>query len=142
RQTVGPGRVIVVDNNSDDGSVDGLEARFPRVEVHRLADNLGFAGGNNYGVKAAEGYKWIALLNPDAFPEPNWLETLLAATYEQPQFTFFGSRLVDAASGDRLDGTGDVYHVSGLAWRRDHGKRVQDGEPGPGEVFSPCAAAA
>jgi GT2 family glycosyltransferase len=142
RQTVAPGRVIVVDNASQDGSVDGLQQRFPWIELHRLDENLGFAGGNNYGVRAAEGFEWIALLNPDAFPEPAWIERLLVSTDEHPEFTFFGSRLVDVGSVNRLDGTGDVYHVSGLAWRRDHGKRVLDGESGPGEVFSPCAAAA
>jgi GT2 family glycosyltransferase len=142
RQTVAPGRVIVVDNASEDGSIDGLEERFARIDLHRLDENLGFAGGNNYGVRAADGYEWIALLNPDAFAEPTWLEQLLRAAGEHPEFSFFGSRLLSVASVNRLDGTGDVYHVSGLAWRRDHGKRMLNGEPGPGEVFSPCAAAA
>jgi GT2 family glycosyltransferase len=142
RQTVAPRRVLVVDNASTDGSVDGLEERFPRVEVERLADNRGFAGGNNHGVALAADCEWVALLNPDAFAEPDWLEALLRATKAHPEFSFFGSRLVDVTATDRLDGTGDVYHVSGLAWRRDHGRSVGDNEPGAGEIFSPCAAAA
>jgi GT2 family glycosyltransferase len=142
RQTVRPERVIVVDNASADGSADGLESRFPFAEVHRLRENLGFAGGNNYGVGHAGDVEWIALLNPDAFAEPTWLEALLRAADESPGYTFFGSRLVDAAQPQTLDGTGDVYHVSGLAWRRDHGKPAGRNEPGPGEIFSPCAAAA
>jgi GT2 family glycosyltransferase len=41
-----------------------------------------------------------------------------------------------------LDGTGDVYHVSGMAWRRDHGAPAERGESRAGEIFGPCAAAA
>jgi GT2 family glycosyltransferase len=141
-QTTMPARVIVVDNDSSDGSADNLEERFPFVEVHRRQENLGFAGGNNYGVRLADDCEWIALLNPDAFAEPDWLEALLRAAAEHPEHTFFGSRLLDVTHVDRLDGTGDVYHVSGLAWRRDHGERAGRGEPGEGEIFSPCAAAA
>lgn len=141
RQTVAPHRVIVVDNASDDGSLDGLEARFPAVEIERSGENLGFAAANNRAVRTCDDCEYVALLNPDAFPEPAWLERLLAAAAANPECAAFGSRLV--LDGDRgtLDGTGDQYHVGGLAWRRDQGAAVTVERP-QGESFSACAAAA
>ena len=141
RQTATPDRVIVIDNASDDGSVDGLEERFPAVELVRSVENLGFAAANNLAVEMCADCELVALLNPDAFPEPAWLETLLRAAAENPGHGFFGSRMVLAADPGVLDGTGDEYHVSGVAWRRDQGApaavvRGQD------ETFSACAAAA
>ena len=93
RQTVRPARMIVVDNASTDGSADGLEARHPGVEVVRLDENVGFAAGNNLAVKLADDCEWVALLNPDAFAEPKWLERLLAVAHAHPKYSFFGSRL-------------------------------------------------
>jgi GT2 family glycosyltransferase len=142
RQTVRPRRVIIVDNASTDGSAEGLEERFPDVEVMRLPENAGFAVANNLAVRAAEDCEWVALLNPDAFPEPTWLETLLEATRTHPQYSFFGSRLLRADDPGELDGAGDVYHVSGLAWRRGHASPAAGAYGEPEEVFSPCAAAA
>jgi GT2 family glycosyltransferase len=137
-------RTIVVDNGSTDGSVDGLEERFPEVEVVRLGENVGFARANNVAVDRAEGCEWVALVNPDAFPEPDWVEQLVGAAAAKPEFTFFASRLVDARRPTTLDGTGDLYHVSGWAWQRGHGQEVgqPDDPPAPDEVFAPCAAAA
>lgn len=142
RQTVAPARVIVVDNASVDGSMDGVEHRFAGVEAIRLDENLGFAAANNLAVRLADDCEWIALLNPDAYAEPRWLEELLDATRRRPQFSFLGSRLVRAGMPDELDGTGDVMHVSGMAWRRDHGLSVSGVERAEEEIFSPCAAAA
>jgi GT2 family glycosyltransferase len=82
------------------------------------------------------------LLNPDAFPEPRWLEELLAAVHSNPGFDVFGSKLVVAADPGVLDGAGDVYHVSGLVWRMGHGAPVASFAAQMREVFSPCAAAA
>lgn len=143
-QTLPPARTIVVDNGSTDGSADGLEERFPGVDVLRLGENTGFARANNLAVDRAEGCDWVALVNPDAFPEPSWLEQLVEAAAAHPEYSFFASRLVDASRPTILDGTGDFYHVSGWAWQRGHGQKVgQNGDPqAPEEVFSPCAAAA
>lgn len=140
-QTVPPHRVVVVDNASDDGSLDGLDARFPHVEFVRSEENLGFAAGNNLAVGMCNDCEFVALLNPDAFPEPNWLETLLAAAAAHPDCAFFGSRLLLDADRETLDGTGDMYHVSGLAWRRDQFQPVTLERP-QRESFSACAAAA
>jgi GT2 family glycosyltransferase len=141
-QTLPPRRVLVVDNASVDGSVDGLEHRHPAVEVLRLDQNVGFGAANNFGVQAASDCEWVALLNPDAFPEPRWLEALLEAAHAEPDYSFFASRLLLADDPRKLDGTGDVYHVSGLAFRRDHGRAVENVNRPEAEVFAPCAAAA
>lgn len=142
RQTVAPARVVVVDNASTDGSADGLEERFSGVEVLRLPANVGFAAANNLAVRAAADCDWVALLNPDAFPEPAWLERLLDAAERRGEYAFFGSRLLMADDPSRLDGAGDAYHVSGLAWRLDHGLEAAGRALEEAEVFSPCAAAA
>jgi GT2 family glycosyltransferase len=142
RQTLQPASVIIVDNASTDGSVDAAEQRHTEVEVVRLDTNVGFAAANNLAARRAEDCEWIALLNPDAFPAPTWLEELVAAAESHPGYSFFASRL-DAADASTLDGRGDSYHVSGWAWQRDHGAPRTDVEEGPPhEVFSPCAAAA
>ncbi len=40
--------------------------------------------------------EWVALLNPDAFPEPEWLERCVGGRRRNPEFSFFGSRLLQA----------------------------------------------
>ena len=141
RQTVAPHRIVVVDNASDDGSLDGLDARFPAVLFVRSAENLGFAAANNLAVRMSDDCTFVALLNPDAFPEPDWLETLLRAAAAHPECGFFGSRMVLAEDEATLDGTGDQYHISGMAWRRDQGASANVERP-EAETFSACAAAA
>ncbi len=142
RQTRPADRVVVVDNGGVPGTRPHLPPAGPPVELLRLPENRGFAAGVNAGVAAAGEADWIALLNPDAFPEPEWLERLLAAAAAHPEFSSFGSRQLAAGSPWLLDGTGDVYAVSGLAWRRDHGVRGEGVRLQADEVFGPCAAAA
>jgi GT2 family glycosyltransferase len=141
-QIVPPHEIILVDNASTDASLAVLE-HFPSVRLLAQSENLGFARGNNLGIEtAAPESEWIALLNPDAFPAPHWLEQLLSATRDHSAFTVFGSRLVNAAESTLLDGTGDEYHISGLVWRADHGKPITARTERAREIFSPCAAAA
>jgi GT2 family glycosyltransferase len=142
RQTVRPGTVLVVDNASASETWRHVGADTLPVEMIRQADNSGFATGTNRGIGLVPDAEWIALLNPDAFPEPGWLERLLAAAREHPECSFFASRQVMAEDPARLDGAGDAYGVSGFAWRRDRGRPVVEARNEPEEVFGPCAAAA
>jgi GT2 family glycosyltransferase len=142
QQTLLPARIIVVDNNSTDGSLDRIEAYFKDIEIIRLGENTGFAAANNLAVKAANGSEWIALLNPDAFPEPDWLSRLSTAAQEFPVYTCFASRTIMADAPDLLDGAGDMYHVSGLALRRGYGCPADRRYSAVEEIFSACAAAA
>ncbi|HED12944.1 MAG TPA: glycosyltransferase family 2 protein [Gammaproteobacteria bacterium] len=139
-----PHQVIVVDNNSSDGSLDKALDRntdLPLV-IDRQNRNLGFAAANNLAVTKHVNSAWVALLNPDAFAETDWLQELAIAIENYPEVGFFGSCLLDAQRQDHYDGTGDEYHVSGLAWRRDHGRALVNGQRTAGEVFAVCAAAA
>lgn len=140
-QTFTDYEVIVVDNASTDGSADGLEARWSGVRVERLERNLGFAAGNNLGARLARG-RWLALLNNDAFPSPGWLQALVQAAEEHPQYSFFASHILQAQNPGLIDATGDVCHVSGTAWHRDINRPESEAVRPMGEVFSACAAAA
>jgi len=141
-QTVKPHEIILVDNASSDGSVN-IARQFSLLRLMLLDQNTGFARGNNLALKAASvESKWIALINPDAFAEPCWLESLLVAVERNPGFDVFGSKLLNAADPTVLDGVGDTYHVSGLVWRAGHSAPVPTYAENEREVFSPCAAAA
>lgn len=135
--------VVLVDNNSTDNSVDGLKDDWVDFSfvVKKLDANLGFAVANNIGAQLAGG-KWIVLLNADAYPEPDWLERLIKAAEENPEYNFFSSRQIQYNAPHLLDGAGDEYHVSGLAWRRfyNHVENAYGLEQT--EVFGACAAAA
>jgi GT2 family glycosyltransferase len=133
--------VILVDNGSSDDAVLGLEKNCPTLDlrVERLEKNTGFAVANNIGARLARG-KWLALLNADAFSEPDWLERLVKASEIYPN-ALFASRQIQANTPDLLDGEGDVYHVSGLAWRCNYGFPVYPLNEYQ-EVFSACGAAA
>lgn len=143
QQTLQDFEVILVDNGSLDGGTDHLEQAYPHLDLHieRLESNLGFAIANNLGARMARG-KWLALLNADAFPESDWLEKLLDAADKHPEFSFFSSRQIQANQPHLLDGSGDEYHVSGLAWRRFYNYQSQTYGNKKEEVFSACGAAA
>ncbi|MEA3467347.1 MAG: glycosyltransferase family 2 protein [Thermodesulfobacteriota bacterium] len=135
-------RIIVVDNNSTYQPPASLLEKYPRLTLIRNEENLGFAAANNQAIQLAEDCEWIVLLNPDTLPDTDWLGNLCKAASEHPDFSFFGSRLVMAGNPDKLDGTGDVYHMSGLSWRSGHGLPVLSVSEDVQEIFSPCAAAA
>ncbi len=141
-QTVKPHEIILVDNSSSDNSLE-IARQFLDVRLIALDQNVGFARGNNIAIEAAsKESEWIAFINPDAFAEPRWLETLLLATESYSEFDVFGSQMLNATDPTVLDGVGDVYHMSGLIWRKGHGAPEQDSSQNNNEVFSPCAAAA
>jgi GT2 family glycosyltransferase len=138
-QVAAPKRVFVIDN-SEKGELQGLD--LGNAEIVRANGNIGFAAGNNLGL-AADETDFIALLNPDAFPEPYWLDKLLDAAQRHPDHAAFGSLQLGEENPQILDGLGDTYHPSGVFRREGHGRRRDEyGELQPHEIFSPCAAAA
>lgn len=141
-QTVRPRSVVVVDNASEPETWRHAGGVDLPLQMVRMPANIGFAAGTNRGIALASSVEWVALLNPDAYPEPEWLEALLSAARLHPGYTFFASRQLMFDDPERIDGVGDCYAVSGLAWRRRHGEPAAGNNLEPEEVFGPCAAAA
>jgi GT2 family glycosyltransferase len=141
-QTFQDFEIIIVDNGSSDGFVDGVEEKYSKLDfrIEKLGENTGFTVANNIGARMAKG-KWIALLNGDAFPEPEWLENLVKAAEAYPN-ACFSSRQIQANNPDFLDGEGDLYRAIGFAKRINYNIPVYPAGEDMAEIFSPCAAAA
>jgi len=75
-------QMIMVDNNSTDGSVEFVRKEFPWVEVIPLKENRGYAGGNNEGFRHSKG-RYIALINNDCIVDRDWLTEMLSI-FKQP----------------------------------------------------------
>ena len=140
RQTVRPERIFIVDNASTDRSEQIANAP-ENLNIIKMPENVGFAAGNNRALAKCTS-RFVALLNPDAFPATDWLEKLIEASNRQPDVAAFGSKQICYENAKILDGIGDCYHISGLVWRNRHGKRELPGDNRLREIFSPCAAAA
>lgn len=142
RQTFANHRLVIVDNASSDNSIASLRDSHPETEVLCAGANLGFAAANNLAVRTSPGSRWIALLNPDAFPESDWLQKLVEAARDHPDIAAWASRTVDARDPALLDGAGDAYHISGRYWRRGYHCPAAHRYEQRDEVFAACAAAA
>jgi GT2 family glycosyltransferase len=136
-QTDGDFEAVVVDN---DGSAAACPLPDGRFRLLPAPANLGFAAGSNLGFRGAA-TPWLGTLNPDATPEPDWLEALHRATVRHPGAAMFGSMQLSAADPQILDGAGDCYSVYGIAWRGGYGAPAA-AVRSDFRVFGPCGAAA
>lgn len=89
--------IIVIDNNSSDGSNEMVEAYFPQVKLIKNPKNLGFSIGNNQAIKASRG-EYLLLLNPDARVMPQALKIMIDFIKAHPEVGIVGPKILD--SGD------------------------------------------
>ncbi len=95
---------VVVDNGSADGSAEAVAERFPGVELIRTGVNLGFAAGNNVGIRRAldRGADWVVLVNNDATAAPDLVEALVAAAGRHPDAGALAGKVYVAEPPDVL----------------------------------------
>jgi GT2 family glycosyltransferase len=86
--------VIVSDNGSNDGSVEHIRKHFSTVRIVENGANLGFAKGNNAGIKMAQG-EYVLILNPDTLIRDHALEKLVAFADKHPEAGAFGCRVLN-----------------------------------------------
>jgi GT2 family glycosyltransferase len=121
-------RLIVVDNGSSDDSVARLRRERPGLEVVETGANLGFAGGNDAGIrKALEGSEigWVLLLNTDVDVAPGFLPPLLRAC-EDPQVGAAGPKIFYFEPHDRLWAAGGRLRIRETV-AVEHGRGRPDG---------------
>ena len=86
--------VLVVDNASEDGSPDMVEAEFPEVTLLRQTENLGFTGGHNLAIQQRRG-RDVALLNSDTVVHPGAMGRLMEFMRENPDVGIVGPKLLN-----------------------------------------------
>ncbi len=89
-------RIIVVDNNSNDGIEQVMKSRFPEVTTFQTGQNLGYTGGNNYGIRFAmdNGSDYILILNPDTIlANPRFIEEMVDYAETNPTVGIVGPRV-------------------------------------------------
>jgi GT2 family glycosyltransferase len=88
------GDIIVVDNASDDGSVEMVRRRFPAIHLIVSKVNLGFAKANNLGLKRAQG-KFLLLINPDTLVQEDTLRVMIKFFLENPDVGLAGCKVLN-----------------------------------------------
>lgn len=141
-QTVAPREVLVWDNGSADDSV--RIARTFGVTVVAAGTNLGFAAAANEVVRRTAA-PYLLLLNPDAYPRPDYVEHLIRAGESDPSIGSLTGKLLRFPPRDGaavLDSTGHVLYRNRSALNRGENEVDRGQYDRPGEVFGVCAAAA
>jgi len=98
-------RIFVVDNASSDGGVGAIRERYgSRVTIIENASNLGFAAGNNVGIRRAldEGVDFILLLNNDTVVAPDFLDHLLRPFLTMPALGITAPKIYYAEPADQI----------------------------------------
>jgi GT2 family glycosyltransferase len=133
--------VVILDNGSTDGSVDWVQVHFPSVRLICCDRNLGFAAGNNRAVSETQS-DYVALLNNDAAPSPDWLQRLVEVMESSWSIGMCASKMVRMDDPEVMDACGIRIDRAGIGWNRYSGERDRVDETEPYQVLGPCAGAA
>ena len=86
--------IIVVDNNSVDGSLRMMADKFPNIKLIANKDNVGFSKANNQGIRISKG-EYVLLLNPDTIVEADTFEKTVSFMDAHPQAGGLGVKMLD-----------------------------------------------
>ena len=128
--------LILVDNNSQDGSAGAAKELAPQARVMALSENLGFAEGSNWGASLASG-DLIVFLNPDARPLPGFGEAIRRPAAREDWAAWMG--LVACEHARFVNTQGNLVHFTGIAWAGGHGNPIPTDLP-PHEVTAASGA--
>jgi len=126
--------IIIVDNASGKGDVDKLKIDFPEIHLIKSNKNLGFAGGNNLGIRKSKG-EYILLLNNDTEVKPDFIEPLIDKFVSDPTIGAVSPKIYFQHSPNLLQFTGvskiNKYTTRSVGWGfgvMDNGQFNEDKE--------------
>ncbi len=136
-----PLEILLIDNGSNDDSIDFIRKKFPDVHVTSLSKNFGFAKAVNIGIQKSK-YDYVLLLNTDVVLLPGFLINLVTTLKHAEQDVGAVCPLMLQAENPLLiDNAGDDLSWYGVASKKHHGKPYHAGSLTRQEVLTPSAGA-
>ncbi len=134
--------IIAVDNDSKDGSQEWLRTR-TGITFFPSAENLGFAEGNNLGVRHAllHGAQYVYLLNGDAKLHPDAIMEAIKLAQSDQTIGSVQSRIMLWKQPDVVNATGGMVHFLGFGFARDNGRLWNGVDLAPSEIAYASGAA-
>ncbi len=134
--------IIAVDNASSDNFVSVVAQKYPEIIVLENSENKGFSGGVNTGIRYAidNNFDYIALINNDALPEPNWLNELVGVLDSRPEVGIATGKILKM-DGHTIDTTGDMYTTWGIPYPRGRDSKDTLQYEDEEYIFSACGGA-
>lgn len=101
----GLGKVYLIDNASSDNSISWTQEKLPEVEILKLDDNYGYAGGYNKAIAQLE-EDLVVLINSDIESTPNWLEPIAARFATEPKLGALQPKILDLKDRSKFEYAG------------------------------------
>jgi GT2 family glycosyltransferase len=133
--------VCVIDNGSNDGSVQWLKETYPQVSIIENDENMGFAAAVNQGIRAAES-PYVCTLNNDVVVDTGWTGHLVAVADEDDAIGMCASKLMFYQEPNMINSSGICVDRAGIVWDREGGNRTATGGDSSLNLMGPCAGAA
>lgn len=140
RQVYKEFEVILVDNGSEDGSVEFVRAHYPWVRLVTLPENTGFCGGVNAGIRVSES-PYVILLNNDTIAEKDFIKNLVSSMKRHPNAFSCQAKMLQISDRSKIDDAGNYYCALGWAFAYGKGK-PESAYREEKQIFSSCAGAA
>jgi GT2 family glycosyltransferase len=136
-------KIIVIDNASVDGSIDIIKNEYSEVLVIQNKENLGFAAGNNVGLKYAinNGFDYTVLLNQDIRVDKDWLVYLAKSFDENKNLGAVQPLIRRFPVTEKINTAGNIFHYLGIGFSGYDGCLVEEVKPMAKEINYASGAA-
>lgn len=133
-------KIIIIDNNSQDKSLDSVNSSNAPIIIEKNNENYGFAKAVNQGIKMSTN-EYILLLNNDTIVEDGFIHSLIECIRSSNEIFSVSSKMLQYHNLNLIDDAGDFYNILGWARKRGDGKS-SNLLTEKKNIFSACAGAA
>ncbi|MCX6156981.1 MAG: glycosyltransferase family 2 protein [Ignavibacteriae bacterium] len=136
-------KVLLIDNNSSDDSVEFVKKHYPEVEAIINPENYGFAKAVNIGINRFldSGCEYILLLNNDIECDKNFVSEMVKG-FVSDDIGSVACKMINYYNRSVIDSAGDFIKRKGSPYARGHGEPDNGQYDNPGYIFGACAGAA
>jgi GT2 family glycosyltransferase len=127
-------KVVVVDNASNDGSLDSVKRSYPKAKIVKYSRNHGFAKAYNMVLEKVES-DFIVLLNNDVTVEPGWLRELMPYITDDNDVSAVTPKMLFMKNTGEINAAGGKCDIFGSGWNRGNGETDNGQYESVEEVF-------